>query len=137
MVVFDPTLPHSESTRLSTAARELTAYLTRVRARTGFGSDWANLARVLELADTVDALVAGVPDRRVLNWIGRGPGLTPSGDDILVGMIAALWFVRVVDSGRLASLRNLVEEMGGSLRDGMDDPTTPATDGSAERCATC
>jgi hypothetical protein len=114
-LVFDPTLPHSEGTRLSAAARELTVYLTHARARTGFGSDWANLASVLELADAVDALIAGVPDRRVLHWIGRGPGLTPSGDDILVGMIAALWFVRVVDSGHLASLCNLVEELGCSL----------------------
>jgi hypothetical protein len=49
------------------------------------------------LAGHVDALVAALREHdvdalaeRAANMIGLGPGLTPSGDDVLVGLLAAL-----------------------------------------------
>jgi len=45
------------------------------------------------MADLIDALQAGLPDRAVQHaapLVGLGPGATPSGDDLLVGLSAGL-----------------------------------------------
>ena len=115
VAVFDPTLASARSTNLGDAAAELVTYLARRRADTGLGADWWGLAERTDLTGAVDSLTAGTADRRVLHWLGRGPGLTPSGDDVLVGMLAALWFVGAVDSRRLEPLRRLLEEGEGAL----------------------
>lgn len=44
-------------------------------------------------ADVLGALWSGQPDllhQRLARTVGRGPGLTPSGDDVIVGILAAL-----------------------------------------------
>jgi hypothetical protein len=82
---------------------------------TGLGADWPALIARPDLTGAVDSLVAGTADRRVLHWVGRGPGLTPSGDDLLVGMIAALWFVGAVDAARLAPLARALERSAAVL----------------------
>jgi hypothetical protein len=115
VAVFDPTLASARSTGFGDAAAELVTYLARRRADTGLGADWWRLAERPDLTDAVDSLTAGRADRRVLHWLGRGPGLTPSGDDLLVGMLAALWFVRAVDRPRLEPLRGLLEGSAGAL----------------------
>ena len=45
----------------------------------------------------------------MLYWLGRGSGLTPSGDDVLVGMIAALWFAGSIDSSIMTPVRQFLE----------------------------
>jgi hypothetical protein len=45
----------------------------------------------------------------VLHWLGRGPGPTPSGDDVLLGIIATLWSAGALATGRLASLRRSLD----------------------------
>jgi hypothetical protein len=69
-------------TRLAASAREQMPLAAHASAR---------------LAGHVDALVAALREHdvdalaeRAANMIGLGPGLTPSGDDVLVGLLAAL-----------------------------------------------
>jgi hypothetical protein len=107
--VFEPTLTAAGSPDLGTAATELVSYMAQRKVATGFGDDWSALTVHADLTGAVDALVAGTADQRVLHWLGRGPGLTPSGDDLLVGMVAALWFVGAVDASRLAPFGRLFE----------------------------
>jgi Protein of unknown function (DUF2877) len=113
--VFEPALPAASGNSLSAAVTELIARLARMRASTGLCDDWLALTKASELTDAVDSLHDGAADRRVLHWLGRGPGLTPSGDDLLVGMVAALWFISAVDSPKLAPFRKLFESTEGRL----------------------
>ena len=66
--------------------------------------------------------LAGRVDEAVIHWLGRGPGLTPSGDDVLVGMITALQFLGAVDPAGLVLLREFIENAA----------SRPTTDISAE-----
>jgi Protein of unknown function (DUF2877) len=64
-------------------------------SRTGFCDHWVALTADLRLSAAVEALIESRVDDlnvddAVLYLLGRGPGLTPSGDDALVGMMAAL-----------------------------------------------
>jgi hypothetical protein len=113
--VFDPTLPAASGNSLSATVTELIAHLARIGASTGLGDNWLALTKASELTDAVDSLLDGVADQRVLHWLGRGPGLTPSGDDLLVGMVAALWFISAVDSFKLTPFRKLFESTEGLL----------------------
>jgi hypothetical protein len=114
-VVFDTALPTARGDKLPASASALVAHLARTRARTGLGADWLVLINDPALTSTIESLVGGRPDEAVIHWLGRGPGLTPSGDDVLVGMVAALQFVGVVDSSGLAPLRELIEIAGSRL----------------------
>ncbi|MFB6105161.1 MAG: DUF2877 domain-containing protein [Halobacteriaceae archaeon] len=73
------------------------------------------------VAEWVDVLSSAVPpaDTEVTAILGRGPGATPSGDDILSGMILAAWaMTRGVHRDRVQGLgSHLVEE-------GIDRTTT-------------
>lgn len=108
-VVFDTALPTARGGDLSASAHDLVEHLARTRARTGLGGDWSALTTDPSLTAAVDSLLGGRADDAVIYWMGRGPGLTPSGDDVLVGMIAALRFSGAIDSSSLAPLRELVE----------------------------
>lgn len=44
------------------------------------------------------------------NMIGLGPGVTPSGDDILIGFLAGLWSVAGQNQGKLAFLHSFGAE---------------------------
>lgn len=114
-VVFDTALPVASGNNLAASAGELVAHLARTRARTGLGADWLVLIADPTLTSALESLVGGRADGAVIHWLGRGPGLTPCGDDVLVGMVAALQFVGVVDSSGLARLRELIEIAGSRL----------------------
>ena len=125
--VFDPALPSVRRGPMSRAVGHLIGRLARLRALTGFGDQWLALTADPRLTIAVEALIDDrVGDRNVddamLYLLGRGPGLTPSGDDVLVGMIAALWFVGEIDSASLDPLRHLL----------VDDAIRLTTDISAE-----
>jgi hypothetical protein len=104
---------------MSRPVSHLIGHLARVRALTGFGDEWLSLTADPHLTAAVNALIDVRVDERnvddaVLYLLGRGPGLTPSGDDVLVGMIAALWFVGEIDYSSMAPLRHLLAD--GALR---------------------
>jgi hypothetical protein len=107
--IFETALPAASSSNSYGSASELVAHLARTRARTGLGNDWLVLTTDPALKDAVESLVASRVDEAVIHWLGRGPGLTPSGDDVLVGMIAALQFLGAVDSSDMAPLRELID----------------------------
>ena len=118
--VFDPTLPAVRRDPMSRPVGHLIGQLARVGALTGFGEQWLALTADPRLRAAVETLIddrvdAGDVGDAVLYLLGRGPGLTPSGDDVLVGMIAALWFVGEIDSSGLASLRQLLVDAGTRL----------------------
>lgn len=104
-VVFDTALPTGRGEGLPASASALVAHLARVRARTGIGEDWLALTTDPALTGAVVSLARGRVDDAVTRWVGRGPGLTPSGDDLLVGMLVALQFSGVVDALGLAPFR--------------------------------
>ncbi len=52
--------------------------------------------------------------------IGLGPGLTPSGDDFLVGCLKALWLL----AGRAPELRRMIDCLRPDLAPGLGDRTT-------------
>jgi len=114
-VVFDTALPTARGDKLPASASALVAHLARTRARTGLGDDWLALTTDPTLTGAVDSLVGGRVDEAVTYWVGRGPGLTPSGDDLLVGMLIALQFSGVIDSSGLVRLREPVETAASRL----------------------
>jgi hypothetical protein len=62
-----------------------------VRWLTGRVADPLDLAGREAVADLVAALAAGsAPDPAVARLLGRGPGLTPTGDDVLAGALVSL-----------------------------------------------
>jgi hypothetical protein len=113
--VFDTALPTARGRDLSVSAHGLVEHLARTRARTGLGWDWSALTTDPTLTAAADSLLGGRADAAVTYWVGRGPGLTPSGDDVLVGMVAALRFSGAIDSSSLAPLRELVETAASRL----------------------
>lgn len=106
--VFNPSIPVVRRDPMSRPVGHLIGHLARVRALTGFGDQWLTLTADPRLRNAAEALLDDTVDDAVLDLLGRGPGLTPSGDDVLVGMIAALWFVGEIDSSSLAPLRHLL-----------------------------
>ncbi len=115
MVVFETALPAASGDDLRGPARALLAHLARTRARTGLGCDWPALANDVALTSAVESLAAGRVDEAVIHWLGRGPGLTPSGDDVLGGMITALQFVGAIDASRIGLLRESIDAAAGRL----------------------
>ena len=114
-VVFETALPAASGGDLQGPARELIAHLARSRARTGLGCDWSALTNDVALTGAVESLAAGRADEAVIHWLGRGPGLTPSGDDVLAGMITALRFAGAVDPSRIGPLRESIDAAAGRL----------------------
>jgi hypothetical protein len=105
LTVFNPSLPTGDPARWRRAVTDLIGYLTRTKPVTGFGDDWPALYRDGRFDDAITSIAAGRTDEPVLYWLGRGPGLTPSGDDVIVGSIATLVSTAAFATGRLASLR--------------------------------
>lgn len=98
-VVFDPSVPVGGLTDVSGRLDPLMAHLARTHPGTGFGDQWLVLTDSDRVVQAVGSLLTQTLDDGVLSWIGRGPGLTPSGDDVLVGMLAALWSAGAVGAG--------------------------------------
>jgi hypothetical protein len=84
-------------------------YLSLKRTATGFGDDWAALCGDGRFDDTIASVVAGRVDDAVLSMLGRGPGLTPSGDDVLIGIIATLYGAGALDSHVRAAFGRALE----------------------------
>ncbi len=114
-VVYDPSVPRVDAAAARTGAHRLLEHLERARPSTGFGDDWARLARDPALSAMVHSASRGVIGEAVLACLGRGPGLTPSGDDVLVGAVCALRSIAEVDAKRLARLDELLEGHGHDL----------------------
>lgn len=100
--IFDTTLPVASGSGSGPCLENLIAHLARARTHTGFGPDWLDLTADPRFTSAVSSLAGGRADDHVLALLGRGPGLTPSGDDALVGMIAALWHAGVAGRPGLA-----------------------------------
>jgi hypothetical protein len=113
--VYDAALPASKGASISRSVDRLIGHLARTRAHTGLGDEWLALTADRHLTHAVASLLEGKFDDPVLYWLGRGPGLTPSGDDVLVGMIAALWFAGAIDSSIMTPIRQLLEDSARSL----------------------
>lgn len=107
--VFDPALPVSKGTSLSESASRLVGYLARTRVPTGLGDEWPTLIADHRISRAVASLRDMRVDAPVLYWLGRGPGLTPSGDDMIVGMITTLWFAGRIDSSNAALIQGPLE----------------------------
>ena len=73
----------------------------------------ARLAQVLPvLARATEARDAGAVVLALGALVGLGPGLTPAGDDFIVGYLAALWSRAYRDPGIAALLRALAAPVG-------------------------
>jgi hypothetical protein len=102
--VFDPAIPLVSTDAVRGQLEPLTDLLARDRPATGLGDQWLALTADARLTRAVGSILGYTVDESLLHWIGRGPGLTPSGDDILVGMIAALWCVGAVTAHPLGRM---------------------------------
>ncbi len=113
LVVFDPVLPVFGPTGWQPGVAALLGHLTQRELRTGFGADWPALVNDPHLVAALAALACGHVDDAVRYWLGRGVGLTPSGDDVVVGALAALW-----SSGRLGdwTTRSLAQQLESAVR---------------------
>lgn len=107
--VFDPRLPVSGRSGWQSGVASLIRHLTYRRLGTGFGADWPALVAGEQLVDAVSSIASGCIDDTVRYWLGRGAGLTPSGDDILVGAFAALWSAGILTGELLAGLHQPLE----------------------------
>lgn len=67
---------------------------------------------IARLRSATDALTGQGPLTDVLWLVGRGPGLTPSGDDALVGILAVLTMSEQVSHSALAELFRVLERDG-------------------------
>jgi hypothetical protein len=91
LAVFDPSLPvGGPGAWAADAVRSLEHYLTRTKPMTGFGENWPILFGDGRFDPAISSIIDGRAGEAVSHWLGRGPGLTPSGDDVLVGAIATL-----------------------------------------------
>lgn len=109
LTVFDTTLTVAGTEGISSQLERLLQHLSRNRPPTGFGDDWPLLTQSPRITRAVNSLHECTLDEAVLYWIGRGPGLTPSGDDLLLGIIAALWYAGAINAARITPMRGALE----------------------------
>ncbi|TWP38025.1 DUF2877 domain-containing protein [Leekyejoonella antrihumi] len=108
-LIYDPNVPVIPLEVARPAARRLLSQLARTRPATGFGTVWPDLSHDPALISVASSVRRGKVDAAVVDCLGRGPGLTPSGDDFLVGVLAALWAVQAVDVVRMGDLAPMLE----------------------------
>lgn len=70
---------------------------------------------IARLRSVSDALTGRGPLTDALWLVGRGPGLTPSGDDVLVGVLAVLTMSEQVSQSALTALFRVIERDGALL----------------------
>lgn len=107
--IFDATVPDIGFDAVRVGLPPLLERLVVTHPATGIGDEWPALVADRRLTRAVDSLLKYTLGDPVLYWIGRGPGLTPSGDDIVVGMIAAMASVRAVNAVPLAEMGDELE----------------------------
>jgi hypothetical protein len=108
--VFDPSLPIGGGSP-GAGVELLRELLERTGLSTGFGDQWRTFSEDESVARAVQSLLACTVDDSVRYWLGRGPGLTPSGDDLLLGMIAALWCAGSISGAGAVALRDELESV--------------------------
>jgi len=108
-LLYDPAVPSLSEDAARAGARELLDRLTQSRPATGFGTAWPDLVADPELIAAITSVRRGRVDDAVVACLGRGPGLTPSGDDVLVGALAASWSVGAIDAERSEDLAVALE----------------------------
>jgi len=108
-LLYDPTVPPLSEDAAHAGAREVIAWLTQSRPATGFGSAWPVLVEDPELVAAIASVRRGQVDDPVIACLGRGPGLTPSGDDVLVGALAASWSVGAIAAEHSEDLTSALE----------------------------
>lgn len=109
--VFDPSLPVLGVGSLGVGLQLLGELLDRTGLSTGLGDEWRALREDESVAQAAQSLLSCRVDDSVRHWLGRGPGLTPSGDDLLLGMIAALWCAGAVSGSGAVALRDELESI--------------------------
>ncbi len=107
--VFDPSLPVLGVGSLGAGVKLLRELLDRTGLSTGFGDQWRMLSQGDSVTRAVQSLLSCTVDESVQYWLGRGPGLTPSGDDLLLGVIAALWCAGSLSGSGAVALRDELE----------------------------
>jgi hypothetical protein len=95
-------------------AQRLRFVMERARARAWEGTE----TLLTRLLDELDNGTEAIADQTLARIMGRGPGLTPSGDDLIVGVFGALHLSPCIRDGA-AQARRLTEAMLPLL------PTTP------------
>ncbi|MGH3279791.1 MAG: DUF2877 domain-containing protein [Trebonia sp.] len=110
---FDPTIPLVNSDGVRGQLPPLIDLLARTKPATGLGDQWLTLTTDARLTRAVTSVLDYAVDAPLLHWIGRGPGLTPSGDDFLVGAIAALWCVGAITAQPLSRMGARLEAAAG------------------------
>lgn len=108
-LLYDPVVPSLPEDAARAGARELLAWLTLSRPATGLGAAWPELVADPELVAAIGSIRRGRVDDAVVACLGRGPGLTPSGDDVLVGALAASWSVGAIDAKHSEDLTAALE----------------------------
>ena len=108
-LLYDPAVPSISGDAARVGARELLDQLTQSRPATGFGASWPELVADPDLVAAIASVRRGQVDDAVTACLGRGPGLTPSGDDVLVGALAASWSVGAIDPSRSEGLMTALE----------------------------
>lgn len=92
-LVFDPAVPRVRLRDAAAGSTGLAGWLSSARPATGFGNHWPALRADPLIRQAARSLLAGRIDGPVVSLMGRGPGLTPSGDDVLTGICAAGWSI--------------------------------------------
>jgi hypothetical protein len=110
---FDPTIPLVSSDGMRGQLPPLIDLLAQTKPATGLGDQWLTLTTDARLTEAVRSVLGYAVDAPLLHWIGRGPGLTPSGDDFLVGTIAALWCVGAITAQPLSQMSTRLEAAAG------------------------
>lgn len=115
LVVFDASLAVAGPVGWAGAVPPLVRYLARAKPMTGFGDNWPALCGDGRFNAAISSIIAGRASEAVLHWLGRGPGLTPSGDDILVGAIASLHSMGVLKTDAMATLGPSIQHAAAGL----------------------
>jgi hypothetical protein len=109
LTVFDASLPVGGPGAWAGSVPALVRYLVRTKPMTGFGDNWPDLYGDGRFDPAIASIIDGRAGEAVWHWLGRGPGLTPSGDDVLVAAIATLHRAGVLTADVEAALGRSIQ----------------------------
>ncbi len=128
---WDRSRPVPGAATMATVARRLAGLDDRLAAPTRDADSWL-VAGGRDLVAVAAGRFDGSPATVVDRLLGRGPGSTPAGDDLLAGFLATM-VVLARAVGRTADLDRL-NPVGDRVRDRVDTHTTPLS-ATLLRCA--